>query len=709
MNEEMSWQTEMQSGKPEYDLNSLETMYLSADSCDKELFAEQRSNLLLIAGEHYNRLRSNFFKRLRDSRSINNESKIRLTKNHLGKIHESYVNHIISTAPGVGFEPANSSELSDQKAAELNHSVWEFARSEYKLDDKIYGWADDFTGIGEVFTKIFYDPNEGEQIGVNPDGSPRFKGKFVFEEVFGFNLLRDPAAKSMEESPWIGIRKMVPTKKLKQMYPESAEKIQVTSDGTYLIFNEGRGGYEKSKDSCLVKEFYWKPCAAYPKGWFCIWVKETLLVEGELPAGVFPIIGKGFKRKQTSPRSTSVIKTLRPFQAEINRAASKIAEHQITLGDDKLLIQHGTKVSQGASLPGVRAVNYTGMKPEVLSGRDGSQYLNYMNAQISEMYVVANIDEKEDVSGQLDPHVLLFRAASKKKQFQIYIKRFEGFLIEVAEVYLKLARYHLPDDMVIQMVGRKEMVNIAEFRGTSPLCYKIKVEAQSDDIETKLGKQLTITHALQYVGSKLDKEDIGKLMKAMPYSNFDESFGDLLIDYEAATNDILALDRGETPPLSPFDQHPYMIKRLTQRMRQADFFRMPPNIQQNYAMKLKAHEMAEAQRLKAIQQAESGFIPIGGHLVACDLYVATDPKDPSKTRRARLPYMALQWLIDKLDSQGASMEELQTMNEGNLADMAQMMGPQQGGNPSPAMSSANAQGVSNGNQSNLGTTTDQRI
>lgn len=652
--------------QPSLTISDLEKYYRDADEADKELFAEQRSNLLLDSGEHYNKLRSNFFRRLRDSRSISNEQKIRLTKNHIQKITDSYVNHIVSTAPGVGFEPAQQSELADQKAAELNHAVWQQAKDENGLDEVVQAWAEDYVKIGEVATKLFYDP---------------LTGKIEFEEVFGFNLLIDPAGTNFEKGKWVIIRKMVDVKRLKKMFPgeEHAKFIQESSDSTYTIFDRGRGAYQKTKDQCMVREYFIRPCAEYKDGYYFYTVKDHILTQGELPAGKFPIVFKSFKRMPTKARGQSIIKLLRPFQMEINRAASKIAEHQITLGDDKLLIQHGTKVSAGASLPGVRSVNYTGMEPKIMQGRDGSQYATYMMNQISEMYNAAAVDEKnEEAPGQLDVYALLFRSASQKKKFQLYIKKFEGFLVEVCKLYLELARYHFPDDKVIKMIGAKEAVNISEFKNMDPLCYKIKVTPQSDDIETKMGKQMVLNHALQYVGNKLEKEDIGKLMKLMPYANFDESFGDMTLDYESATNDILALDRGEQPPIHPEDPHAYMIKRLTARMRQADFQFKVPEIQQAYTSRLSAHEFYMAEQIKKIQAAQAGFIPTGGYLVACDFYVQTDAKDPSKTRRVRLPSESLQWLVNKLETQGASLDQLSTMNQANLAQIAQMVGGSEG-------------------------------
>ncbi len=44
------------------------------------------------------------------------------------------------------------------------------------------------------------------------DEAPMYSGDFDFETIHAFNLYRDPAAESMEESPYLGIRKMMEKK-----------------------------------------------------------------------------------------------------------------------------------------------------------------------------------------------------------------------------------------------------------------------------------------------------------------------------------------------------------------------------------------------------------------------------------------------------------------------------------------------------------------
>lgn len=687
---------------PNKTIEDLNKLYSEADSADKDLFSEQRSNILLVSGDHYQRKSSRFWNRIRDTKDLSDQQKIRLTKNHTQKISKSYISNILGQSPGVTVLPRNDSDLSDQKSAEINRSVWADAKSKYKLHSKIRDWCSDYVNIGEVAVKLTYDPNGGDFVAYEQamdemgmpamdewgrpaadKEKPKFSGGFIFERIFGFNLLRPSEAKAFDESRYLILRKMVDKGDLELQFAGNDDALKCLSEGTdetYVIFDGANGSYKKSDKQVMVREYYFRPCMEYPLGYFYITTPSGILAEGELPFGLFPIKFAAFEELPTSPRGRSMLKQLRPYQAEINRAASKMAEHQITLGDDKLLVQNGTKVTNAGQLPGVRALSYTGMAPTVMPGRDGAQYLNYMQSQISEMYDISMVNEDSlESEGQVEAFTLLFRSIKQKKKFSTYAEKFEQFLVEICELYLALAREYMPDDQVIQATGKKELVNIAEFRNSKD-GYQIKVEPMTDDIESQMGKQLVLNHVLQYVGPQMKSDDIGKLIKNMPYSNLDQSFNDMTIDYDNATNDILALDRGELPMINKYDDHQYVIKKLTHRMRQADYKSLPDVSKQNYETYLAEHEQMDAQAQQEIMRAKEGMVPSGGYLVVCDMYV---PKkdNPAETQRARIPYQALEWLIQKLEDQGQSLQKLEGMQQGAVADIARMASQQQGAAP----------------------------
>lgn len=687
------------------DIAELNRLYTEAESADAELFAEQRSNLLLVAGDHWNKAGSKFWNRIRESKDLSKETKLRITKNHIQRITKGIVNSIVSAAPGVQIKPKHDSELSDQKAAELHSAVLADIKQRHRFKHKVRQWCEDYVNIGECAVKVFWDADKGMVIDYEPEvdeqtgfpmidpmtgqvqksDRPIFSGDLVFERIYGFNLLRAPDAKSFDESEFVIYRKMVDIDQLKRMVGEDPKKLKFiheTADDTYTVFEASSGTYKQAKGQMMVREFYWRPCAQYPEGWYAITTIEGILFEGPLPLGAFPIVYVGFDEIATSPRARSIIKVLRPIQVELNRAVSAMAQTQSSMGMDKLLVQDGSKLSHGAELPGIRVVKYSGSIPTVLPGRTGDQFAAYAESQVKELYSVANMaDEDEQLPAQLDPYAMLFRSMRQKKRFSLYAEKFEQFLIDVTELALRLSKAYMPESLLVPAVGRKEFINIAEFKKSDDLSHQITLEEGSLDPETKLGRTITFQHLLQYVGAQLNKEDIGRMIRSLPYANNEEAYGDLTINYDIVKNDILAMDRGQYRPANQYDDHKYVIKRLIHRMRQPDFEFLPPAIQSLYQQKVQEHEMAEADQQRKLLAAKNDLIPAQGFMVPVDFYVA-DPRDPNKTRRARVPYDALAWLIQRLQDQGSLIEGLADAPDQMKVELSEkLQGSQPPGSP----------------------------
>jgi hypothetical protein len=691
-------------------VEELNEIYTAAKSEDKDVYSEMRSNIQLVAGDHYSKKHlDKYFNRLRTG-NVTETQKLRLTKNHVSKIAHHYEEAIMSQSPGVRILPQIDSELQDQKDAELNQSVWVHIKDKNKLKNRFRDFCQDYIQIGECAAKILWDPNAGDFLGyaqkVDENGmdlfdemgqpaadldAPQFSGDLVIERLFGFNLFRAAGAKTMEESHMIGIDKMADLKDMKRLYaddPVKSKYLEESSKEEFVVFDSSRNSYEKAKNQVLLREFYFKPCLEYPEGYFYITTESGILEEGELPFGLFPIVWRGFDKFPTRPRGYSVIKKIRPYQAELNRAASQQATHQVTLADDKIIYQAGTKLAPGALLPGVRGVTYQGAPPTILPGRTGEQFTAYIADTINEMYQVAELDElnQENPAGsQADAWASLFKNIRQKQKFARYGEGFEQFLMDFCVLCLETMKKYLPDDALIMMVGKKEQVNIAEFKKTTPLSYQIRVEAMDDSIETQVGKQLSINQAMQYIGQQLPPESIGKMLRSMPFGNFEESFEEFTIDSDNVKNDMLALERGEPSPFQESDNHEYYVQRFNARMKKADFRYLDPMVQQNYQASLSQHMEADAKQKEAILAAKNEQIPTNGPMVGVDLYVE-NKEDPSKApKRARLPTAAVEWLVKQMEAQGQTMEKLEKYDQGNLATISKML-----------LSSGNAQGNAQG-------------
>jgi len=682
-------------------LEQLNQFYRDDESCDDEIFSEMRSNLLLVSGNHYTKKNHSIFSNIRNTSKVSDTQKLRLTKNHIHKITRNYIQAITSKVPGVIPAPQNELELQDKKAADLNAAVWQDAVTRYSLKEKFNDYIQNFVEIGEMCAFIFWDPNEGDHVGYAPKMSadgvtpeldemgqplpdterPIFTGGFSFKNIPGFNLLRAQQAKSMKHSPRITIREMVDKSELMEAYGQDEEKKKFIGDGDtgeFIVFDTNKKQYRNEDAQILLKYQFFRPCKLYPNGYYYISTERGILEEAEIPFGIFPIIWEGFDTYSTNPRGYSIIKVARPYQAEINRASSQAATHQITVGDDKLIYQSGAKLATGALLPGVRGITYNGAAPQILAGRDGGQFLPYISQNISEMYSACMLEEVnlEKESGQIDPYTLLFRSASQKAKFNRYIEKVENFMKQFCTTYLELAKKYLPDDMVIVAVGKAEAINLAEFRSTTPLSYQIKIQEQSADISDRLGQQLALNHLIQYAGQQMDPKQLALLAREMPYLKNSSIVKRLTVEYDNADNDMLQLERGQLPFVSPYADNKIYIDCITHRMKQADFQMLDPQVKQLYDQYLTIHENEMMRKKQADQAAKDGFIPTGGSLITVSMHVP-DPKTPSGTRQVRLPYESVSWLLQKLEAQGLTLQDLETMNDGVVADMMKRMGQQQ--------------------------------
>jgi len=683
-------------------IDQLNECYRTADECDSEVFAEQRSNLLLESGNHYSRKVANgLYNQVRNSAKLSESQKLRLTKNHIQKVTKTYKNAILEKMPGVTISPHNELEIQDKKSAEINLAVWKDAQDRYNLSEHRREGVSNFVTLGERCTFVYFDETVGgirgyeqatdpatgvplfdQQGNPVPDmARPIFNGGLVYKQVPAYNLLRARTAKSMKNSPYHIIREMIDVKELEMSYANDTVKlgyIKGAGDDEFIVFDSNKKAYSDSKSEILVRYHFYRPCKQYPNGYFYIAVKGGILEEGELPFGLYPIVWSGFDIFSDNARASSIIKVARPFQAEINRASSQMATHQVTVGDDKIIYQGGTKLAPGALLPGVRGITYQGQAPQILPGRDGSQFLPYIQAQISELYDACMLSEitMDAPNGQSDPYNLLFQSASQQKAFKDYVWKTEEFEKELCLLTLEFAKRYYSDDMVIKIAGKSEAVNIAEFKSTQPNSFVIKAEPQSETIDSRLGKQLALNHLLQYAGSVITPKQIGLIAKEMPFLNNQSMLKYLTTDYDNVENDILALERGEQPDISPYADNKLYVDAYTHRMKQADFKILPDIIKQQYMNQLSAHEGELARKAKAEQAAKDGFIPTDGALITCSMHIPDSSKE-SGTKQVRLPYTSLMWLIERLNSQGQPLEMLEQMNGGVIADIVGQMQSQQ--------------------------------
>lgn len=519
-----------------------------------------------------------------------------------------------------------------------------------------------------------------------------FLGDFEFERVFPMNLLRPSQIDDIDRAEWLGITNLVSKKYLKSKFNVNMSGHGMEfSNHQFFTFNEDAfRSYRMTEDKVKLNEIYWKPTKWMPYGWYAIFAENMLLASDQLPYGIFPIVYSGYLSSQTSPRHHSLLRHLAPYQSEINRCVTEMVRHQISVGSDKLLIEKGSEVSRGISISGVKVLNYAQgtEKPIFLQGKVGEQFFKPLLNQIEQMYHLAGIQYNISLDGQKrdnktakDPYAQLFHSMQQREKDLLYVDTFEMFLIDMCRTTLSLAKYYISEDHLIPMIGRNEYVNIAEFKNSTPLDQQVKALPRTDDVNTVMGKQLTLTQALQYVGQQLPPQEVGNVLANMPFLNSTKMFADLTLDYDIAENMILALDRGEQPKLNQFDNAPYMIQKLTARMRQADFGMLSPQIQQSYQQAIGWYQNIIYQKQQQVVRENQGMIPTGGPPVRINQLMSYKNKNGETVqKRVLLPSETIQWVMQQLQKQGLVQQDMQQAQESMFE---QVMKAQGGGQQQP--------------------------
>ena len=703
-------------------VNDLNEMFTRSESALQSHFAEIRTNILLDTGFHHPRNERSGNGRSPIFKGMSQSKKIRITFNHIQVITKFIRNSIQNRAPGAGVFPKNDKELGDQKAAELNESVYQHLKSKNQLTAFYSQLIHDFVVSGETHSKVFFDPyagdfagyeegeGEGEEletnesepddeddIEANPDKAkrspeerrPKFRGKIVYERIPPYRFFTDPDADSERTNDWVCIQKFFPRQKMMSRYADDKEKMEIikkSSEQKQEWFDSFTGIYSDKDDEVEVREFFFKACPDYPEGYFYYATDCGILEEGTLPDG-FCIFSEVYDESPDNPRGYSVIKIAKPYQVEINRCAAAAIMESIVLGHSTVLYPAGEKPTTSAIGNGMKGLAYNSIQPPtVIEGKSGQQYIDYMQQKIDEMYrvtMVPQLDEDKQAQGN-DAMAMLGRSMRDKMRFSLYAEKIESLIVRIIDYSLELARRYLPDDEVIPIIGKSEAVNMPEFRKTSNKQYSIVVKPRSDDFSSTMGKSIQLQWVLQYVGSQLPPESVAAVVRELPFLNTEGFMRDQMVWKDQADAVILSLDRGELPFFFERSNHEYMIGRLTTRMNQSDFPMLNQQIQLNYLDRLGLHDQIMVQQQQQAQAATSGFIPSGGGLVAADYYITTPE---GKQQRVRLPYEAVDWLVKRLGDQGSNVEKIGNLPPASQADIGQAMNaaqqPQQGMQPEP--------------------------
>ena len=589
-------------------------------------------------------------------------SRIRFVRNHLPRIGDIYCNEILREAPDVEVVPVTGGDVRAAPLAEMNREVYEHHKRattpnyRQRIDDDVT----DFVVTGEIATKLYWDDRVGC---VREEGVPPF------------DLLRAPASRTVEESPWLIYRNIYTRGQMARIFGEGVARATASAGmaGTdfetrpYVVFRTSDQEYAQVEGT-EVLEYYEKPSWRFPQGRYYFFTADRLLRQGSLPGGVFPIVVQRFFKTSRFPRGHGFVRNVYRLQLEINRAAGQDSTNMSHFGDDKFVTHSGSNLDAGDRLQGASHLKVSGFNDIRTSflyveGKGMPKYVEYIQALVREMdykcHIKTQMEERKGPAKGGDLSVVLYSQIKDKKLFVKYAQSFEDFMVTKGKAILSLYRHYLRPEDVIHSGNREKRVLVPDFKRTSDRDFLFAVVAGNESDESRLGKQLVVDNVLQYAGQRLNEANIGLLLRNTALGADRRLIDHFCVDYDSWTYDQVRLEKGMMPPISPVEDFAYKAKMCSERMRKADFLELNPVVQGVFNQYLQVCKDGIARQENDRLRLEKGVIPTDGPLVRTDARRSV-PKQGGgyKTEPLAIPYAALIWLTQALEKQGATQDAL---------------------------------------------------
>ncbi len=608
------------------------------------------------------------WKRIQVSKS--NEYIPRPVTNYIFDCYQTLKSYLLKNKPRSTIRPNNQNKYADKMAAKIGNLILE-ANWERLHEQDNYEYASTvLLTYGTVFKKSFWDSSAGNLVSIPSDqldpetGQPAMiempLGEMKTEVVEPFRIALDPFAIAMHQLRWIMEYSIQPLEYVKEIYskeepgytglvedlkPETSLSGSMrrfinlkSSSGVKNNTNIAEGNTTSSGDwvptnSVILKEYYEKPCAKYPKGRLICVANGITLYAGESPC-------QGPEEGDWHPYSecrwelvsgrfwgkSPIDNAIEP-QKRINSIDAVIALTRKTQAIPQRLIPVGAGITPGTwtGRPGQEIFYRGDQAPSTIPAGEVGSSVFQERAQC--------VDDIKTVTGAIDilkgdrpPGVnaasalnLLYEVGTgklfpildrwkkfvendQKKQIKLIAKKYK----EPREDFIKLLKSlnkDLPIAVINSFIGSDLNDNT-----------NVVVEAGSNIPKLQAAKQAALQEAaatgilgLEQPGNKMEYLD------QMGISGFD---GDVGADVKRAEweNDLLdniELSPDNKPIVLDVDNHDVHIEVLARAMKEPKFIEQSEAVQQAYMMHYQEHNdmKAKKEQQQMLQAMASGQPP----------------------------------------------------------------------------------------------------
>ena len=510
------------------------------------------------------------------------------------------------------------------------------------FEDRPTGEVDPETGE-PVVEKVPIQDEQGRQL---------HSGAIEMEVVSGYEIEVDPMSTSPDDAQWMMRNKIRTLRWIKENYAQKGMYVKTEEVYIHSFYEKrirqmvgilgysgdaqvGESDQGAPQDSAIVHEYWEKSSAKYPQGRLVVVAGEVLLHDGPNPYKhqLFPYIKIDEITISGRFWGMAIIEQAIPLQRNLNRARSQEVENRTLMGRPKILVPRTAKMRQtafdgeaGEKLdyhPGPR-----GEKPELLWPQSTT-----ISTQTEIQHTLNDFQEVtawHEVSRGILPSANLPGIAIEKLQtadetsMGSTATNIDEALKEMGHMILALAAQFWDEERMVRAGGEDArlesmMLRGQDIQGDDPKrdYFDVSVVPNSTLLKDPVQQRSKVRDMseMRILDPVRDRELI---IKTLDVADADEIFADERLDEQWAQRENDLMEGGMFSIPKDWEDHAIHLKVLNRYRKSERFRRLPPQVQEQFALHAQIHEalavqvaMKQASAQMEVQATLMGGAPAG--------------------------------------------------------------------------------------------------
>ena len=530
---------------------------------------------------------------------------------------------------------AATNDEDDIDSAKVGTQSLDYIWRRANMDEKRFKAALWQITTGTGILKSFWNAKLGEEVELNTlddkgefekdgEGKEVTKGSMLGDVdcsvVSPFDFRFDPSADEFDDSAWCCESKLRTTDYVKEEYDvEVGNETNLESTNLFngMLANiNGSNNVDtkpiKIKNSVIVKEYWEMPSKKHSKGRHITIANGKLLQLEDMPYKRLPYFVIAHNLVPGRVHGSSNIEDLIPVQREHNKTRTQRRLNQTRTGNQRLLVQQNSLLSDPTMEPG-----------EIIEYRQGSNMPTWETPPTEPGHIQAELElqlrDFEDISGVHEVSngaaasgvksgvALSFLAEQDDTKLGPIIHNIESTYEKWAQFVLELIQDNYLEPRMIKIVGKNNAVETKEFQGSD-----LK---GNTDVRVVAGSAMPKSTAArqEFVLNLWDRkilDDPQKALKLLEFGNIEEIYDDLSIDVnQAKAEQKQWINSDFSHKTRDFYNHEVHITEHNKFRKSTDYEELDPQVQQQVDAHVEEHKVFMQPPPQAPQTMPPGTSP----------------------------------------------------------------------------------------------------